>query len=585
MQKKGSKTLKRATVLVLAAVMAMMMASMAVVFADEAKAAPEMTDGVKMTGRPNAATKQADVTLALDGATDEWMKAVTEVTIDGAAVPEREAATQVDVEDSTDKADITKFGIVKIGTGDSAEYSLVVATSVFNKTPRRSNTYKVVIKADGYKDLEHDVTVTSYGAAKLYVRELDKDGKVLKTKAYTMDEYEKLAAYKKDVLYQGICSHHGIRGFRANGLTITDLLKDAGIEFKSGDELRLRTNDADTAETVNDNEAKDNYYCEGGFSYDYLYKPRYIFTDIYQDVNKDLYDKLVALQGTTTKIVTGKDEQGQDIVTTFHNYLNKDMRALLATGKKQEVVPFLASEMYENDLDDPEAPGTNYGTTRENYGFRFFYGMALDEEGNVEKDETNMRVSYYVYGIDIQHDTIEHAIDRAALDEEVQKAWALNEEDYTAESWAAFLPAFQNASKLVYVEGLNQNIKEHAKTTQAYINQRLEELKAAEAALVKKAPAKPAKTKITKAKAAKKAVTLTWKKVTKNCTGYEIRYSLKKNMKKAKTIKISKAKTSSKKVTKLKSKKKYYFQIRTVNKANGQTATSAWSAKKTAKAK
>ena len=141
--------------------------------------------------------------------------------------------------------------------------------------------------------------------------------------------------------------------------------------------------------------------------------------------------------------------------------------------------------MYENDLDDPEAPGTNYGTTKQHYGFRFFYGMALEEGGKaVEKDETNMRVSYYVYGIDIQHDTTEHAIDRSALEAEVTKTMDLNEADYTADSWAPFKAAFDNAKILVYIEGLNQNIKEHSKTDQAYINQRLEELKTAEAGLV-----------------------------------------------------------------------------------------------------
>ena len=480
---KGSM-FRKLTVLAVVAVMAMMMGSLSLVFADDA-AAPTLPDSVKMTGRPNAATKQADVSLALTGATDEWMNKVTAVTVDGKDVEKREAQKQVDVDDSDLKADINEFGIVKTGEGKTASYSLAIATVAFDKTPRRSNTYKIVIKADGFADVEKDLTVTSYGASKLFVRELDKSGKVLKTKEYSMEDIEKLAAFKDGVLYQGICSHHGIRGFRARGVEITDLLKDAGITFKSGDELRLRTNDADAEETVNDNPAKDNWYCEGGFSYDYLYKPRYIFTDIYQNENKALYDKLVALQGTTTEVVTGKDDQGQDVVTTFHNYLNKDLRELLATGKKKEVAPFISTEMCENDLDDPEAPGAEYGTTKENYGFRFFYGMALEEDGKaVEKDETNMRVSYYVYGIDIQHDTIEHAIDRSELDAEVQKAWELKEEDYTAESWAAFLPAFQNASKLVYIEGLNQNIKEHAKTTQAYIVQRLNELKAAEEGLV-----------------------------------------------------------------------------------------------------
>lgn len=467
------KTLRKLTVLLLSSVMVMMMGSTALVFADDA-AAPTIAESVKLTGRPNAATQEADASFALTGATDEWMSKVTEVSVDGTPVAKREVKSQVPVEDSTEKADISEWGIVKIGSGKTASYSLAVATSVFAKTPKRSNTYKIVIKADGFADVQKDVTVTCYGADVLIVREKDKAGKVLSEKTYTAADIEKLAKYQKGVLYQGICSHHGIRGFRANGITITDILADAGITFKSGDELRLRTNDAAGA-AVNDDTANDNYYCEGGFSYDYLYKPRYIFTDIYQNENKALYDKLIELQAGTT--VVGE--------TTFHNYLNADIRETLATGKKQEVVPFISTEMYENDLDDPEAPGTNYGTTKQHYGFRFFYGMALEEGGKaVEKDETNMRVSYYVYGIDIQHDTTEHAIDRSALEAEVAKTMDLNEADYTADSWAPFKAAFDNAKILVYIEGLNQNIKEHSKTDQAYINQRLEELKTAEAGLV-----------------------------------------------------------------------------------------------------
>ncbi len=471
---KNSKAIGKLTVLLLAMAMVLMAGSTAMVFADDA-AAPTLPDSVKMTGRPSNATKEADVALALTGATDDWMSKVTEVSVDGTPVAKREAKKGEPVDDSTETCDISEWGIVKTGTGKAASYSLAVPTSSFGKSPKRENTYKITIKADGFPDVAKDVTVSCLGADILIVREKDKDGKVMKTKEYTAAVIEKLAKYQEGVIYQGICSHHGIRGFNANGIAITDILADAGISFKSGDELRLRTNDAAGA-TANDDKANDNYYGEGGFSYDYLYKPRYIFEDIYKAANPTLFARLIELQNGTT--VVGE--------TTFHNYLNEDIRTEIATGKKKEVYPFIATEMYENDLHYEVVPGTNYGTTRQHYGFRFFYGMALEEGGKaIEKDETNMRVSYYVYGIDIQHDTIEHALDRSALEAEVQKTMALNEADYTPESWAAFKPAFDNAKILVYIEGLNQNVKEHAKTDQAYINQRLAELQAAEAALVK----------------------------------------------------------------------------------------------------
>ena len=65
---------------------------------------------------------------------------------------------------------------------------------------------------------------------------------------------------------------------------------------------------------------------------------------------------------------------------------------------------------------------------------------------------------------------------------------------------------------------------------------------------------------VKKLKAGKKQIRLTWKKQSK-VSGYEIRYATKANMKKAKRIKVN-AKTASKTIKKLKSKKRYYIQIR-----------------------
>lgn len=98
--------------------------------------------------------------------------------------------------------------------------------------------------------------------------------------------------------------------------------------------------------------------------------------------------------------------------------------------------------------------------------------------------------------------------------------------------------------------------------------------------------AAPAKTKISKAKSSRQSVKLTWKKITKNNRGYQIRYSLKKNMKSSKTVTINTSKTTSKTIKKLASGKKYYFQIRSFRKAGSNVYIySGWSAKKTAKVK
>lgn len=95
--------------------------------------------------------------------------------------------------------------------------------------------------------------------------------------------------------------------------------------------------------------------------------------------------------------------------------------------------------------------------------------------------------------------------------------------------------------------------------------------------------AKVVNTAIKKVTGKKKAFVISWAK--KNYTGYQLRYSLKSSMKKAKTISIGKPSTTSKKITKIKSKKKYYIQIRTYKKLNGKNYYSSWSKKKAIKTK
>ena len=93
------------------------------------------------------------------------------------------------------------------------------------------------------------------------------------------------------------------------------------------------------------------------------------------------------------------------------------------------------------------------------------------------------------------------------------------------------------------------------------------------------------KTKISKLKKAKKKITVNWKKISK-ATGYEIQVATnKKFTKNKKSIKISKNKTTSKTIKKLKSKKKYYVRVRTYRKVAGKKVYSSWSSIKNIKTK
>ena len=73
----------------------------------------------------------------------------------------------------------------------------------------------------------------------------------------------------------------------------------------------------------------------------------------------------------------------------------------------------------------------------------------------------------------------------------------------------------------------------------------------------------PKGTGVSKVKAAKKGFKVTWKKQATQTTGYQVQYSTSSKFKKAKTVTISKNKTTSKSVSKLSAKKKYYVRVRT----------------------
>ena len=109
-------------------------------------------------------------------------------------------------------------------------------------------------------------------------------------------------------------------------------------------------------------------------------------------------------------------------------------------------------------------------------------------------------------------------------------------------------------------------------------------------------PAAPVKTKtdlpavrISKPKAAKKAMTVKWKKVSKKnqkkIASIQIQYSTDKTFRKGVKTVTAKKSSSSKKIKKLTSKKTYYVRIRAYKKAGNVIHVSKWSAVKKVKVK
>ncbi len=96
---------------------------------------------------------------------------------------------------------------------------------------------------------------------------------------------------------------------------------------------------------------------------------------------------------------------------------------------------------------------------------------------------------------------------------------------------------------------------------------------------------KPKSTNTKKIKAAKKAILVTWKKVS-GVKGYQVQVATDKKFKKnKKTVNIKKQKTTKTTIKKLKAKKKYYVRVRTYKIVNGKKVYSSWSKVKSVKTK
>ena len=101
----------------------------------------------------------------------------------------------------------------------------------------------------------------------------------------------------------------------------------------------------------------------------------------------------------------------------------------------------------------------------------------------------------------------------------------------------------------------------------------------------------PKGTNLSKAKAAKKSAKISWKSqktrmAKQRVTGYQIQYSASPSFaSNAKTVTVKGYSKTSKKIAKLKSKKKYYFRVRAYAKVGSGTYYSAWSPAKSVKVK
>jgi uncharacterized repeat protein (TIGR02543 family) len=219
----------------------------------------------------------------------------------------------------------------------------------------QSQIYQVSVKAKAYQDATGTVTYYTGTADGFSIIVEDEDGSQEVVKTWTIDELDAMSSYANG---SSQCGMTGFRTFSGIGVSLKDLLEDAGVTVSDDDYFLLDTSD--------------HYGNE--FTYDELFNTtRYFLSSIYDD------EEVIK---TYQELVKEDDEAGATI----------ELRKALAQAalKANSTVEPRINFTYVETLISGDEVGTATLPTKENYNysslvsyenlFRFFYGIALVQE-------------------------------------------------------------------------------------------------------------------------------------------------------------------------------------------------------------
>ncbi len=331
----------------------------------------KIADGtkVKLDGGDN-------VSISLESVPDGWTSAVNGITVQ-----------QVGVENDPVTISPEEYNITKDEQGSSY---LNLKSDIFRNenttSGKKSGQFIITLSAAGFNDCTTVVNVKNYGAEKFYIRYIDGNTeKVIKSKAYTMEQLQNFSGAKRGAMYQTYCSMAGLRNFCADGVLLEDLMADAEITGKAGMTVKLRTNDWAADESGNDSETDNAYYRMGTFDYEKLFSARYYFPAVFTD------EALKAqLSDENTKFVGNGSEATR---TALGNSEDKvAVRPMIAWNYDEKVFKedrrMPSSDNYKNQIQNERA-------------FRFLYGLGMESEGVTENKTTTWSAAHCVFGIDI----------------------------------------------------------------------------------------------------------------------------------------------------------------------------------------
>lgn len=337
-------------------------------------APPEIADGTKVTldGGDN-------VSISLESVPDGWTSAVNGITVQ-----------QVGVENDPVTISPEKYNITKDEQGSGY---LNLKSDIFRNesttSGKKSGQFMITLSAAGFNDCTAVVNVKNYGAEKFYIRYIDeKTGKVIKSKAYTMEQLQSFSKAQSGAMYQTYCSMAGLRNFCADGVLLEDLMADAEITGKAGMTVKLRTNDWAADESGNDSETDNAYYRMGTFKYEKLFADRYYFPAVF--TNEALKTQL---SDAEAKFVDEGDGSSKAVRTALGSSEGKiAVRPMIAWNYDEKV--------FKKDIGIPSSD--NYKDQIQNErAFRFLYGLGMESEGVTENKTTTWSAAHCVFGIDI----------------------------------------------------------------------------------------------------------------------------------------------------------------------------------------
>lgn len=403
--------------------------------ADEpSQSAPTIVADQQIQLRQSGDTGTARVSL--EGATAEWAAAVDGVSVKSLGGDDKDVVSELTADQYTVDAENGRIAFnrtedepvfsVEPGEGDPLQ-----VTNRWGETHTysQSKQYEVTISAEGYQDVVGTATFYT-GASDTFSIVYDTDGdmstaddrQVVKT--WTQEELEAMEGYG---FHNGSsqCGMTGFRTFSGYGVSLEDLLADAGVAVGEDDGFLIETTD--------------QYGNE--FDYDTLFGvDRYFLQAAYDDPEiKAIYDTVTsdADAGSMTELRRALAEKALADGTTNEPMISNAYAETMLSGDN---VGASAVPTADNTEIDPLVNQENQ--------YRFFYGIKIEQEDATVTFDTG------VEGLEVPAQTVKTHLMTSTENTTMWSSYWVNSfvigEGYNAD--AAEDPGLQGADELTVPE-------------------------------------------------------------------------------------------------------------------------------------